>query len=304
MTLKEAILREDQSILPVEFYLRKFDQGFSMAFHEHDSYELMYAESGHFTILVEEEGKVRELKVLEGQFVLIDSGVKHKLSINGKVKICCVEFRAQECKENDQRLGYLLEGVDSFHKFINAFQRVQVINDTEDLLPIVKRIQLGLYRLSEETELQTYISSLMAVLFIDIGRAYMNAYYAVSDLYMMKILELIHKNLSGDLSPKNLAKQVHISQSYLHRIFKAHMKCTITNYINEVRVEKAKQLLVHTEYPTIEIGMEVGFNTRQHYRQVFVENTGVSPREYRKQHRDKEYARAVGKKAQIFYEEI
>ena len=47
---------------------------------------------------------------------------------------------------------------------------------------------------------------------------------------------------------------------------------------NQVRIEKAKQLLLKTSHPIVNIGAEIGFNNRQHFCKVFSAFTGTADR--------------------------
>ena len=53
-------------------------------------------------------------------------------------------------------------------------------------------------------------------------------------------------------------------------------------YLNTIRIERAKFMLSCTEDPIVDIAASVGYNSRQHFSHVFTMITGVSPQEYRK----------------------
>ena len=73
---------------------------------------------------------------------------------------------------------------------------------------------------------------------------------------------------------------------------------------NQVRIEKAKRLLLKTSHPIVNIGAEIGFNNRQHFCKVFSAFTGMSPSEYRKQQKESEYTMLFDQKVQTFFEEL
>ncbi len=85
-----------------------------------------------------------------------------------------------------------------------------------------------------------------------------------------------------ELSLSNLAEEFHLNTAYLGRIFKKETNNTFTNYLNEVRIEKAKELLIQTSYKGSELFKEVGFANYNYFYTVFKKRTGKSPMDYRK----------------------
>ena len=59
---------------------------------------------------------------------------------------------------------------------------------------------------------------------------------------------------------------------------------SITNYINQVRVEKSKLFLTDRSYSLVDIANAVGFDDQSYYTKVFKSITGVSPGKYREAH--------------------
>src|SRR5699024_313603 len=103
-----------------------------------------------------------------------------------------------------------------------------------------------------------------------------------ADIYIKQVLEYIQHNYDRDLTVAELAANVYLHPNYLHRIFKESMHCTITEYLTELRIEKAKMLLAKTTIPITEISDFVGINSRQYFSYLFKKRTGETPRDYRK----------------------
>ena len=64
------------------------------------------------------------------------------------------------------------------------------------------------------------------------------------------------------------------------------MSQSVVEYIHEVRIRKAKELLIQTEKTVQEISGSVGFANIQHFHRLFKRLTGVTPNEYRKTRRE------------------
>lgn len=80
-----------------------------------------------------------------------------------------------------------------------------------------------------------------------------------------------------------LSAKFYINKYYLTRIFKDAFGQSITQYLQEVRITHAKQLLRFTKKPIETIGLECGFKTAEYFARVFKTTEGISGRKYRKQ---------------------
>ncbi len=293
------------TLVPVEFYFKSFDETFSMPMHSHANFEFMYAESGNFTVSVFENGEQQDYEVFEGGFIFIHTQLPHKLVISKPVKICNLEL-AQAALPPDCKIQIcpILNSFEIFRQMKKNAQNVLVLNDTENLLQSMLKIhQILKVRLYPEAHF-FQLQALLLSLFIDIGKCYYNSKYNVDDLYVSKILRIINKNLAADLSAKTIASKLKISESYLFRLFKNKIHCTLTYYVNQIRVEKAKQLLAKTDHPIVNIGAEVGYNTRQYFCKVFSSFTGLSPMQFRKKLKKSEYTMAIQGKTQTFWDDL
>ena len=87
--------------------------------------------------------------------------------------------------------------------------------------------------------------------------------------------------MDEDVRIDELAKLVGVSSSYLQRIFRQVQGVTIVEYLNRLRIDRAKLLLVNTSDSVIDVAMAAGFNSRQHFCRVFASLEGCSPSQYR-----------------------
>jgi len=93
--------------------------------------------------------------------------------------------------------------------------------------------------------------------------------------------EYIKTNYEKDLSLTALAAQVHMSIAYMRKLFKEGTGKSIKQYINEVRLEKAKEFLKDPQYQISEVAERVGYDKIHAFIYFFKENTGMTPGDYR-----------------------
>jgi two-component system response regulator YesN len=83
------------------------------------------------------------------------------------------------------------------------------------------------------------------------------------------------------VSLKTISAHVRISPSHLSKIFSQETGQTITEYLTQVRIGKAKELLKTTNNKTFEIAFKVGYNDPHYFSNIFKKTTGITPKEYR-----------------------
>lgn len=99
----------------------------------------------------------------------------------------------------------------------------------------------------------------------------------------MKYLE---KNIADpQLSNTQLARQAGISEVYLRKQFLTHYNTTPKQYILDVRIEKAKQMLIDTPYKITAVSESCGFSSVYHFCREFKKRTGLTATEFAMQNR-------------------
>ena len=100
--------------------------------------------------------------------------------------------------------------------------------------------------------------------------------------FITNILDYINKNISDStLGVENLAEELLLSRSKLYRKIKAITGYTATEFIRSVKLEKAKELLVKTEFTVSEISYKVGFSSPSYFTKCFKNNFGMIPKQMR-----------------------
>ncbi|MDF2935413.1 MAG: two-component system response regulator [Paenibacillaceae bacterium] len=99
-----------------------------------------------------------------------------------------------------------------------------------------------------------------------------------------RILEYCRQHYSSNISLKGMAAMVRMEEHYLSRLFRQKTEDSLINYVQTLRLEKAKELLAQTSHPVAEIGRSVGFPSENYFAKTFRKRYGQTPSQYRKEH--------------------
>lgn len=97
----------------------------------------------------------------------------------------------------------------------------------------------------------------------------------------------VHAFLTGNIqtrySIEELSVKFHINQTTLKTTFKTVFGKPIAAYMKEYRIKQAKELLIHTDRSIAQIAAEVGYENQSKFTQAFKDETGMLPRECRRE---------------------
>lgn len=97
-------------------------------------------------------------------------------------------------------------------------------------------------------------------------------------------LDYIYNHLHYRITVAELSEYLHLSPSYLSRLFKKEIGISISCYIINLKIEKAKNLLQYSEYTILDISNYLAFSSQSHFIQTFQKYTGITPYKYRTKH--------------------
>jgi AraC-like DNA-binding protein len=92
-----------------------------------------------------------------------------------------------------------------------------------------------------------------------------------------RVIAVLKSDLAEPPALESLGRQVGCSPFYLSRIFSQHMGKTISQYIRQLRMEKAAELLRAGKLNVTQVAMEVGYSSSSHFSVAFHETFGCCP---------------------------
>jgi len=96
------------------------------------------------------------------------------------------------------------------------------------------------------------------------------------------IIQYIKEHYCDDLSTAKLSEQFNLSSNYITNLLKQELGIRYNDYITQLRLEHAKELLVSTNLSVKNITSACGYYSQSHFTKLFVEKEGCTPIEYRK----------------------
>ena len=278
----------------VIYYYKRIYKNFDMEFHVHDYLEFMYVNFGEIVVTYRESADApwRKTKVSTGEFVVIDGGVVHKITVGDKeTQIFNMELNYSSPVEPlCLSIKTLIDNDRNFKAMIAEKERLMVLSDHYNLgaqfshlieyLASMEDIwnAAGSYR-------TTYVDFSLAAIFLQIAHNYVaqNAVQSFTGIkYLRKATKYIAENYAHGITAKKTADAAGVTQNYLNKLFSDEFSMTINEYINQFKVIKAKMLLEKTNIPISEIAAQVGYNNKQNFNKNFSRHIGMSPRAYKK----------------------
>lgn len=101
-------------------------------------------------------------------------------------------------------------------------------------------------------------------------------------IWFKELLSRFHMNDYLEAGLNQILEPFHFSRSYMCRAFQHYMGCTMTEYLNDIRLQQAAYRLQYTDDTILSISYGVGISSISYFNGIFKKKYGVSPRAFRK----------------------
>lgn len=96
-----------------------------------------------------------------------------------------------------------------------------------------------------------------------------------------RVIQYIDQNITHKILAKDICETLHINEHYLFTKFKEEIGKTLTEYINEKKIQRAMYYLTYTDKSISDISEFLDFSSQSYFQSVFKKVTGVTPQKYR-----------------------
>ena len=95
-----------------------------------------------------------------------------------------------------------------------------------------------------------------------------------------QLIDYIYDHLHTKITLANLSELTGLNSSYLSRLFHKETGMTVSDYIQQTKIETAKNMLLHSSYSAAEIASILAFSDQSYFTEVFKKQTGLTPKRY------------------------
>nr|WP_320037292.1 AraC family transcriptional regulator [uncultured Bacteroides sp.] len=184
---------------------------------------------------------------------------------------------------NEYYIGFEGEMIDNIVKnsFLSPEKQILEVGLNEELVNLFSRaIEVAE---TDKISSQQYLAGIVLHMLGMILSISKNKIYEIGDMDQ-KIEQakiIMNENVFKDVDPEELAMKLNISYSWFRKIFKDYTGYAPAKYFQELKLRKAKQLLVGTSQSVKEISYQLNYTSTEHFFSLFKKRTGFTPLEYR-----------------------
>lgn len=137
-----------------------------------------------------------------------------------------------------------------------------------------------LIRLPSDSDSLPQLKSRLKETLLELCRKNLRGRMASQDAVAMAV-EYMERNYHKPLTLALLANVVSLNYAYFSNIFKSRTGVSVTAYLQNIRLRKAKELLISTNDRIREVAHKVGFTDERYFEKLFKNSEGITPSEYR-----------------------
>jgi len=268
--------------------------------HHHHLFELLYCWDGEVTQSSEDQ----QVTMKAGELILLKPGVKHH-TFNHSTSY--YSFFNVHFNIDDRELRELLTK-NSFELFskerVEQSRLLKYIQEIESLLQIELQRPSGINR--TEQQLIMHLSGVNKLLFqnqllmiINEVAMLLNKQLLAEDEQQTATMTsrlqvdiahemeaMLQENIFSKGAVAHIAKTQSLSRSQCYKIFMQVYGMSPRQYLTQLKLNRAKHLLLESEMSIEDIAQQLGFSSLSHFSRQFKRWTGVSPMQYRPKHKD------------------
>ena len=264
--------------LPLQYYhIDVAHPEYVMVAHWHREFEIIRVLEGSFLVHLNNV----EYSLSSGDILLVGCGVLH----TGVPSDCvyeCLVFDMNMLKGHHDR---------TLEKYVSP-----IVNSQIELASLIRHEHkelfdtVGLLFDEASKEKEGFELSLYAHLYKMVALLYSLGYFKMGNqggqskqaVKVMEIINWIEKNFTEPIALERLCELTGLSKKYICRLFKEYTSKTLTEYINELRIENACYEMSEKGQSITSAAFNSGFNDLSYFCKLFKRNKGMTPKEYKK----------------------
>lgn len=222
-----------------------------------------------------------------GDSTVTDKGNKLLSHLEMELKKCSYKASVDVLREYIDQLYKDHHDVNIISKRLQDLAKMIVrigeeigVGDTNELVVQMEKLKIKYLLYNNKHDAFNEIVKMVDILFDK-----MNIKGKISDNGMESVVDYIERNLKRGISLEDVANHVNISTYYLSKIFKKEMGVNFITYVTDRKMDLAKEMLVNTDIPVLNIALDLAYNEANYFSKAFKKKTGLTPSEYREQYK-------------------
>jgi AraC-like DNA-binding protein len=250
---------------------------FEFKWHYHPEYELTLITKGKGKRLVGDSNESFET----GDLVLLGPGLPHTWSSDAVKRNNASAVVIQFSEEFIQNF-LQLHGFEKINHLLASASRGLFFPNSKEISRLVEQLpEFG--GVEKVTSLLTILQQLTSQKTIKLSSEYFNPVKGEeTESRINKVCQHIQKNAAKTIDLEQTAGLIHLSPSAFCKFFKRATGKTFSDYVNDIRVGNACQLLTESDKTINEIAFDSGFESLTYFNRVFLKKKSVTPRQFRK----------------------
>ncbi len=172
---------------------------------------------------------------------------------------------------------------EQFKQALSTFLYTLMQKNTA-LIPIIASYKLSNNDLAAQIKSQPHVSQLkqkMEQILLIYMEQLKKQQEKKEEYVVKKAQSYMEKHFSEQLLLSDIAAQFHLHPNYFSSLFKKQLDMTVRDYILQLRMKKAKELMKDPSLKLLDIALAVGYEDAAHFNRAFKNVTGISPSKYR-----------------------
>lgn len=295
------------NIIVQNVYYEYFTENFYMDIHRHPAYEITYVSKGLADIEFynDKEKLIKNVMLYPNNFMIINTEVLHRMRIpkQSDAYILNIELLVNPEQTSFTKIYpeiytlYDLSSIMPLQKFVNNTDEFShctklrkifdkdfdflIFEDTQEIVNIIHNIHHECLDPKNNYESLYLLKLFLLEFFINVSRCpIIDQSEKKGNIHINKTINFLKNNYQKTLCMDDIAQFVGIDKFYLQKVFKKHTNKTVMNFLNSLRIEKAKDFLKQG-FSVSDTYKACGFGNRQTFSRVFADILHLTPQQYK-----------------------
>lgn len=263
-----------------QYFIHKPKRAFHIPVHWHDEVEIIYVKKGSIYIYIGEE----RYPAAEGDLFFVNSGELHFMESDDMgveyytllFPLAFLSFQMEDALEQEVFMPLRQKQLLLPVRLKEFEAEKQMTNLIREVIDVNEEKEVG-YQLRTRILLLELIEG-----FIKEG-GFQQAGFTSATEMQRELLAFIQGHYTEKITLNMLAEEFHLSEKYISWYFKEHFSISFMQYVSHLRMTKARDLLLTTDWSVTEVALSCGYPSVNLFIRSFKEMYGVTPLQYRKQ---------------------